>query len=124
MIDLSEITYDDDLAQLVTIIRSPVAFVAGGVKAQPFEIPAMGIIAVAGSKTLDMIPAGDRITGAEYLITATRVYTTTADPSQQAPQGLVSDKLRWRNHIYSVDSVAPWGDFGFWLAAMLRIEGA
>ena len=70
-----------------------------------------------------MLPVGDHISGAIYFITTTRLYTTTVD-STAGPQGLVSDKIQWRGHIYRVQSVSPWGDFGYWQAQLLRVEGA
>jgi hypothetical protein len=121
---LAELTYDPDLAQAVAITRTPVQFVAGGLAKKPFQVQAFGILTVASSKQLQMIPEGDRLSGSISLISETRIYTTHADMSDPQYPGGISDKVFWNGRTYSVESVSPWVDFGFWQAILLRIDGA
>ena len=125
--DLSELTFDQDFAQAVTILRSRGAFAAGGWKESLAEtINTMGIIFVAGDKALQMIPEGDRVTGSIALITQMRLCTTHQDPipgPDGTPGGGTSDKVQWNGAMYQILSVGPWKDFGFYWAVMLRLKG-
>lgn len=122
--DLSELTFDVDFAQPVTVIRSRGAFAAGGWKSTDSQnINTRGIVAPSDSKMLQMIPEGDRITGAIYLITQMRIYTTHYKPQPGVPGPGLSDKVIWQQREYQVTSVTPWQDFGFNIAVLLRTAG-
>ena len=117
---LKAICDDPLLSQNVTIIRSQGGqFGSGGFKpAAPVNIPARGVLEIADSKRMQMVPEGDRITGSIEFITKTRVYTTS-----EALEG-ISDQIQWRGNMYRVTTVAQWGDFGFWSATLVRMTGS
>ncbi|HJX53168.1 MAG TPA: hypothetical protein VJ801_10420 [Polyangia bacterium] len=115
---LSEIADDPDLGTSFLIIRTTGSFAAGGwVAGTPVQIPASGVIAVAEDEALLQIPEGDRVAGAMQLISSQQIYET------QATRAGISDKVLWNGNYYRVVGVAPWADFGFWSAVMVRMSG-
>ena len=120
MYDFGEIVDDIDYAQSFVVIRTAGKFGAGGWIASnhPQQIPAWGPITVADNKTLEMFPEGDRISGSLHVISRTKLLSTSE------ALGVISDQIVWRNNTYRVQSVAQWGDFGFWQALMVRETGS
>lgn len=116
---LEEITYDPDLGQAFTILRTNGQFGVGGWIPGPVQkINAFGVITVADSKTLNMVPEGDRTAGAQLVESHTQIYTTSENA------GVVSDKIIWRGSEYRTMSLGKWIDFGYYAAIMVRTEGA
>lgn len=124
---LTEVMYDMDLAQPVTVLRSQGVFGPGSWKeSQPLIINTIGIITVAGAKALQMIPEGDRVSGSLQLLTEMRLCVTHQDaipPPDGTPAGGLSDKIQWNGTIYMITSVEPWKDFGFWSSILERLKG-
>lgn len=116
---LSEIVNDPDLGQNVTILRTKGQFGPDGwVAASPISIPTYGVISIASTKSMEMIPEGDRLTGGIELCSTTRIYTTSEDASG------ISDQIMWRDNMYRVMSVSKWSDFGFNSAILVRMTGS
>lgn len=120
MIDVSEILNDPDICQEFTILRSTDGkFVMGGWEDKTQQIPGYGAITVASSKQLEMLPEGDRPSGAMAFYSTQELFTTHVDPKPGT-----SDILLWRGEKYRIMQVKPWIDFGYWLAIATRISGA
>ena len=119
MIDLSEVVNDPDLAKEFAILRQSGSFQLGGwVSDPPQEIPAFGVITVATPKMLQMVPEGDRVGGEMAFITANEIYLTSEKRSG------TSDQLVWHGEKYRVIHVAPWMDYGFFIAVAVRMKAA
>lgn len=116
--DLSEVVLNPDFAQDVTITRSSGSFGEGGWINTSSTIYAKGTIVVADSRALQQIPEGDRVVGSMQLLIDIQIYETSA------ARGGLSDQIVWRGDNYRVQKVDPWGDFGFWSAILVRMEGA
>ena len=115
-IDLSEIVNDPSMAQSFDILRQTGSFQLGGWKAnEPQPIDAYGVITVATPKMLQMIPEGDRVGGEMAFISANEMYVTSEKRSG------TSDVLTWRCEQYRVMHVAPWVDYGFFIAIAVRM---
>jgi hypothetical protein len=115
---LVDVARDPDLAQQFTILRSKGFFGAGGWQDAVIQVPSYGVIGIADDEALVQIPEGDRVTGSLQLVCEFQIYET-----QEKRDGL-SDKIGWNSNTYRVQSVAPWKDFGFWSAILVRIQGA
>jgi hypothetical protein len=125
---LAEVTFDPDMGQAVTVLRSTGQFVAGGWQSsQDISIPTWGVLEVDSDKAMKMIPEGDRIAGALALFTNMQLVTTHEDaaPGPYATQGPgLSDRIFWNGDYYSINAVGPWGDFGYYYAVLLRVTGS
>ena len=115
---LADIANDPDLGQEFTILRSSGFFGAGGWQDAVTEVPAYGVICVADDEALQQVPEGDRVAGSLQAISESPIYET-----QEQRAGL-SDKIGWNGCTYRVQSVAPWKDFGFYSAILVRIQGS
>ena len=117
--NFSAITQRFSLSQSFTILRTTGAFAAGGwVENTPTEIPAIGVIVVADDEALAQVPEGDRVTGLLQIITDQQLHATSEGA------GAISDKVVWHGDTYRVTSLAPWGDFGFCSAILVRVTGS
>lgn len=135
MINVAEIVNDPDFAQPFDIQRSIGQFVQGGWEDSLQVVQAYGVIEVADPQTLDMIPEGDRPTGAmsfytTYQLFETRKQTPTyggapgyGGGSYGGTQG-VSDVIVWRGNPYRLIKIFPWVDFGFNHGVGVRMTGA
>ena len=118
IMDLSEVVIDSDLSETFTICRTTGTFSAGGWVADPaIYLPAQGIVTVATQKQLEMVPEGDRVSGAMAFYSGDRIYLTNA------PLGLISDQLTWNGEQWRVVGVSPWQSFGFTTAIAVRMAG-
>ncbi len=119
MIDLSEVVNDPDLAQPFTILRQSGSFQLGGwVPNEPQPIDAFGVITVATPRMMQMVPEGDRVGGEMAFCTANEIYLTSEKRSG------TSDQLVWHGEKYRVTHVAPWMDYGFFIAVAVRMKAA
>ena len=119
-ISLEEVTFDADLGQAFTILRTTGKFGAGGWVAQdpPQNIPAFGVIAIASDKDMQMFPEGDRLTGSLIVISNTPMFTSSEN------LGIIADQIDWRGNRYKVSSLGRWSDFGFHAVLMVRKTGS
>ena len=116
--------FDPDLCTNFSIIRTGGNFGPGGWKsAPPRNIPAAGLEAASGSKAIQMIPEGDRVTGALVIFTPIRMYTTHLQPLPGVPGPGLADKVVWKEQNYTVEAITPWPEYGFWIAQLLRVKG-
>ncbi|HXS93030.1 MAG TPA: hypothetical protein VN736_00405 [Candidatus Limnocylindrales bacterium] len=117
MISLGELTYDPDLGQCVTIIRTTGSFQQGGWRGTEAQVQAYGIVTIASAKDLQQLPEGDRVRGSLMFVTETPIYTTSAAGSQ------ISDEIIWNGERYRVQQVEPWTQYGMYVAVLVRMAG-
>lgn len=120
MINPSRVLNSPQFQQPFTVTRSAGGAFINGVwtEGTPQTVNMSGIITVADAKTVQQVPEGDRITGAMLFYSTQEIYTTHADG-----QAGTSDKITWRGHVYKVMHVWPYGDYGYWKAYAVRIDG-
>lgn len=124
MIDLEELTFDEDFAQAFTILRSQGTWARGGwQESARQQIPAVGIITPASAEDLLQVPEGDRVAGSMLVSTATRLYRSHSNGINDDNSG-TSDLVVWHGDTYRVSGVWPWVDQGFWKAVFVRVKGA
>lgn len=133
MIDVGDIVNDPDLAQAFTIERSTGQFVLGGWKTTAVLVPAYGCITVASPEDLEMVPEGDRLSGAMLFHTSSPLYITELEGGA-GQQGWgkggfgvttqqVSDVVVWRGQRYRVVHLSPYQDYGYYRAVAVRMAG-
>ena len=116
--DLSDVVFDSEMGEDFQIIRTTGSFGAGGwIPDTPCDIPAFGIIAVAGDEDLRQVPEGDRAEGSLVIFSQTRLFETLASKSA------TSDKVMWHGSLYRVQGRGPWSEWGFQNALLLRETG-
>ncbi len=119
---LSDMAFDPDLSEDLTIFRSSGKFAAGGWQNTITEIPVSVTITVADAEALAMIPEGDRVAGSLQLVCAEPIYETLAEQGDSGNAGL-SDEIRWNDSKYRVQNVQIWSHYGVWVAILVRMKG-
>lgn len=122
MINLATVIHSPMLSQGITIKRSSGIwedgeFVSDGIP--PSTLHLRGIVTVASSRDLSMVPEGDRQSGAMKVLTTERLYVT----GEINDASNFSDILVWRGEEYRIYSVTPDADYGFYRAIAMRVLG-
>lgn len=120
MINLTRVVSGNLLAESYTIQRSTGFFGPGGFSTIPTSIPGFGIVSVASDQDLQMVPEGDRVTGAMVFHSQERIYETQLDANGKQH---VSDKILWNFQLYRLISVSPYPNRGYWRAIGVRVAG-
>lgn len=118
MIDLSEVVNNPDMAQDFTLLRSSGSWQNGIWISVPASQLCHGVVSVATPRDLDMIPEGDRVTGAMVFHSSVPLYGTWVDP-----QGMQhsSDILMWNGNQFRVLTVSQYLDYGYYRAVATRL---
>lgn len=121
--DLSFVVDDGVLSESYTIIRSTGSFGLGGWTTTSINIPGWGVVSVAKTEDLEMIPEGDRVTGAMVFHSQQRIYETQEDNTTAGPEQRVSDIMLWRNQQWRVLYIDPYPNRSYWKAIAVRLKG-
>lgn len=121
MINLSRVIHSPMMSQSITILRSSGIWESGEFvkKDSPETLIFKGIVTVASSRDLQMVPEGDRQGGAMKILTTERVYVT----GEADGKANYSDVLLWRGDKYRINAVTPDADYGFYRAVCTRYPG-
>ncbi len=122
MINLAAVIHSPMLSQSITIKRSSGIwedgeFVSDGYS--PETLIFRGILTVASPRDLQMVPEGDRQSGAMKILTTERLYVT----GETDCNSNFSDILEWRGEQYRIHSVTPDADYGFYRAIATKVLG-
>lgn len=111
MINISEMMYDPDFCQQITVKRKAGAWKEGYWKESKETLQMTGVITTAGEQDLAMLPEADRISGAIAVRVAPpyQLYPTQQTSEHQG----TSDVVIWRNKEYKVSAILPDDDWGF-----------
>jgi len=120
-LDLSDVVSDPDLADEYTVNRITGSFQLGGWQQSSVSIPGYGVVSVASDEDLQMIPEGDRLSGAMVFHSVDQIYITEKDPTNNAQH--ISDQLLWNNQLYRVLKVWPYNNRNYWKAIAVRMAG-
>jgi hypothetical protein len=131
--DLSFVVDDGVLSDFYTVMRSTGTFQLGGWVTTPTNIQGYGVVSVANNEDLEMIPEGDRVTGAMVFHSQQRIYLTQLDAGYgqsdygESPFGVgiqrVSDILVWNFQQWRVLHVGPYPNRNYWKAIAVRLAG-
>lgn len=106
---------DPDLAQHYTILRSSGgAFLNGVWQNGTVTIPGFGVISVAKARDTNMLPGGDKITGAMVFWSSQVLYGTR--------NGANADLLIWNDLQWRILEVKQYKDYGYWRAIAERLK--
>jgi len=132
-INLTRVVAGNMLPEPYTVERSTGAFVAGGWQTTSINVAGYGVVSVADKQDLQMVPEGDRVTGAMVFHSQQRIYETQQDGGYGQPEygaggfgvatQFVSDKIAWRGQLYRVLAVSPYPNRGYWRAVGVRMSG-
>jgi hypothetical protein len=121
------------LPEPYTIQRSTGQFTSSGWITTPTNVAGYGVVSVASAQDLNMVPEGDRVTGAMVFHSQQRIYETQQDGGYgQADYGgggfgtaqqFVSDQIAWKGQLYRVLNVSPYPNRGYWRAVGVRMSG-
>lgn len=81
----------------------------------PFLLHIAAIVTVAKPKDLELVPEGDRITGAMKFLTNVELHATNGEA--------ISDELEWRGARFKILTVTPNVDYGFYRSIGVRLDG-
>jgi hypothetical protein len=122
MINLAAVIHSPMLSQSITIKRSSGIWEDGEFVRNddsPETLILQGIVTVASARDLQMVPEGDRQSGAMKVLVSERLYVTGEGDNKSN----FSDILVWRGESYRLHSVTPDADYGFYRAIATRILG-
>jgi hypothetical protein len=81
----------------------------------PIVFAVAAIVTVAQAKDLQLVPEGDRVTGAMKFLTNVELHATNGEA--------ISDELIWRGARYKILTVTPDIDYGFYRSIGTRLDG-
>ncbi|MFV3013563.1 hypothetical protein ACLD43_17580 [Clostridium botulinum] len=120
MIDVSRVLNDPRVSQSFIIFRKSGKWDKGRFVQEEVEINMSGVISIAKSKDIEMIPEGDRVGGELAIYSTQKIFTTRkGDMSQQKDSG-TSDELLWNEERYKIYSASPYSDYGYYKAIAMR----
>lgn len=120
--DLAFVIDDGVLSESYTVNRTTGSFQLGGWSQTSISIPGWGVVSVATEMDLEMIPEGDRPTGAMVFHSQQQIYET--DVTQASTAQTVSDVLVWGGYSWRVLKCWPYPNRNFWKAIAVRLAGA
>ena len=81
----------------------------------PIILKIAAIVTVAKPKDLELVPEGDRVTGAMKFLTNAELHATNGEA--------ISDELEWRGARFKILTVTPNVDYGFYRSIGVRLDG-
>lgn len=116
MINVGAVIRSGRLSQAITVERTTALWERGEfIRGAPEIYTLRGIITQAQPRDLQMVPEGDRVTGAISVLTNSVLYVTRADN--------VSDVVIWHGNRYRVVNVKEDVDYGFFRSLCSRLDG-
>jgi hypothetical protein len=122
-LNVGRVVNNPRLAEAFVIQRfNASGFVRGGwQQGPPTPIAALGVISIAKSKDLEMLPEGDRNTEHIFVWSSTEMRGTNATTG--APDGQTSDIILWQGGQYRVGNVWNYSTRGYYKALAKRLMG-
>jgi len=122
MINISEILYDPDFSQNFTVYRRSGSWQAGRfIEVDQPILTLVGVVMPASSEEIMQFPEGDRVTGMMKFYADQEIFVThNNDGNGNAG---TSDEIGWRGERYRVVNVVQFGDYGYFVAYGVRMEG-
>ena len=115
-VNLARVVHSPRMIQKITILRRGGSWHGTWVQDEnPTELTMRGIVTMAKAKDLEMVPEGDRLTGAIKILTTERIYITS--------DGEITDMVFWRGARYRIVTVTPDIDYGFYRSIGSRLDG-
>ncbi len=123
MLNLSSLLYEPAFSQQFTVYRRSGSWQAGVYVETETPVTMTGVVLPANSKEIMQLPEGDRSTATMVFYSDQEIYTTrSADAGEGFGQG-TSDQIVWRSDRYRVISVNQYGDYGYFKAYAVYMEG-
>lgn len=123
MLDLSRVVSGSLLTESFTIQRSSGSFVLGGYATASTAVQGFGVVSVANAQDLQMLPEGDRVTGAMVFHSQAPLYETILDTSMASAVQRFSDVILWNGSQYRIVQVSPYPNRNYWRAVGVRMAG-
>ena len=118
-VNLSRVVHSPRMSQKITILRRTGSWVDGTwvQSDKPDTLTMRGIVTMASAKDLQMVPEGDRLTGAVRILTTQQIFITDGTGHN------TTDMVLWRGARYRIVTVTPDVDYGFWRSVGTRLDG-
>lgn len=104
--------------QVITVKRYAASWTDGAYcrdEDNPIILKISAIVTVAKPKDLELVPEGDRVTGAMKFLTNVELHATNGEA--------ISDELEWRGARFKILTVTPNVDYGFYRSIGVRLDG-
>ena len=104
--------------QVITVKRYAASWTDGAYSRDednPIILKISAIVTVAKPKDLELVPEGDRVTGAMKFLTNAELHATNGEA--------ISDELEWRGARFKILTVTPNVDYGFYRSIGVRLDG-
>lgn len=115
MINVGRVLNNPKFAQTFTVYRKSGGWSSiGRVTETETAITMTGVITVASSTDLEMIPEGDRQSGTIAVHTQTPLQVTTSAGT--------SDEIEWRGNRYRTMQMSPYADYGYYKVIAMKMD--
>lgn len=123
MINVAELLYDPDFSQQFIVNRCTTGTWQNGrfVETDPLKLSMDGVVVPATPKEINQLPEGDRVSGVMAFYSDKQIYVTHKDDG--SGNAGTSDQIEWRGNLYRVSKVDLYGDYGFYVAYGVLMEG-
>lgn len=104
--------------QVITVKRYAASWTDGTYSRDednPIILKIAAIVTVAKPKDIELLPEGDRVTGAMKFLTNMELHATNGEA--------ISDELEWRGARFKILTVTPNVDYGFYRSIGVRLDG-
>lgn len=120
MINVSRVIKNSKFAQSFIVNRQTGAWASGRwVPKDPILITMYGVVTAAGTKDIIQIPEGDRTSQIMVFHSTQELFVTHNEVGFEG----TSDQIDWRGNKYRLNKVLQWGDFGYYKAFGVSMEG-
>lgn len=114
MINVGRIVNSPRLSQSFTAYRKSGSWVGGRWTGTETAITLRGVITVADSDDLEMIPEGDRQKGAIAVYSSSQLMITNDVGT--------SDEIEWRSNRWRAMQMSPYADYGYYKAIAVKMD--
>ena len=119
MINVSKAIRDPRLSQQITIYRKSGEWNKGRFEQTEQQLSMLGVVSIAKSKDIEMIPEGDRVGGEIVIHTLEKIFVTHNSDNNKG----TSDEILWDGERYKIYSVSPYMQYGYYKAIAMRKLG-
>lgn len=114
MINVGRIVNSPRLSQMFTVYRKSGSWISGRWSPTESAITLRGVITVADSDDLEMIPEGDRQKGAISVYSSSQLVVTNENGT--------SDEIEWRGNRWRTMQMSPYADYGYYKVIAVKMD--
>jgi hypothetical protein len=121
MLNLSRLLYSKEFNQTFIVHRRTGSWDHGRFVSTEVSLTFSGVVVPASAREIMQFPEGDRSTSMMVFYSDKEMFVTRTDSGDRYPG--TSDEIEWRGDRYRVVNVGQYGDYGYFVAYGVYMEG-